>query len=433
MFYWFLKLTLPLFLRVFYRRIHLSGIENIPKDKPVFIAANHSNSFLDGVMVLLLLRKKVFALARGDVFRAKWADFVLRQMNLLPIYRQTDGDLKENIRRNNELADVIFGIFKKGGVVLIFSESIARCEKRLRPLKKGTARMAFDMEQRTDFNLGMHIVPAGINYTYFKGYRKELMINFGPAISVSDWKERYERSDAVAVAELTDEISKRVSEQVVQIKDPDHDHLVDTALNIQRELQAFPFLNFFNRSSRRLVSEISLAERLNEKLIDEEDSMKKDLVEYVSLMKQYSIDERSFNARNISSFNFIWAVLLTIPALIGYVFFGWIYVFSWNKSLAIVKRDEFFDSVLFGISFILSFVEILVISIVLIILFGWYGVVAWVMLILCGFSFLAWKGIIRNFLLKRKWKKFERSSESKARSFLELRANIISRLEMKTI
>ncbi len=76
-----------------------------------------------------------------------------------------------------------FSIMKNNGTVVIFSEGICVNEWRLRPLGKGTARMAYQAWYGTEPALHrLPIVPTGLNYEHFRGTNKRVVLHFGEAI-----------------------------------------------------------------------------------------------------------------------------------------------------------------------------------------------------------------------------------------------------------
>jgi 1-acyl-sn-glycerol-3-phosphate acyltransferase len=155
---------LRFWLRIHFRRIFLSNVSVIPAKGPAILACNHPNSFLDAIVVALLIKRPIHFLARSDVFRKPVARWILSQLHLIPIYRLQEGS--ENLEKNKDTFKRCSEILAKGGVILIFSEGNCILEKRLRPLKKGTARIAFTAEALSNWNLNIRIIPVGINYTH---------------------------------------------------------------------------------------------------------------------------------------------------------------------------------------------------------------------------------------------------------------------------
>jgi 1-acyl-sn-glycerol-3-phosphate acyltransferase len=138
------------------------------------LAANHPNSFLDGIILTTLLDHPVHALTRGDAFKNKWMDKFLRRIQLLPVYRTSEG--VENLEHNYTTFSACQDTFKKQGIVLIFSEGGSENEWQLRPLKKGTARLAITAWQN---GVPLEVLPVAFNYSSFKGFGKVVHLYFG--------------------------------------------------------------------------------------------------------------------------------------------------------------------------------------------------------------------------------------------------------------
>ncbi len=150
---------------------------------PLLLACNHPNSFLDGVLLDILFKNQVYNLARGDVFKKPFFARLLSKIKLIPIYRLSEG--AGNIPANYESFEVCKEIFRKKGIVVMFSEGKCINEWHLRPLKKGTARLAFSSWEE---GIPLRVLPVGINYSSFRRFGKNMFINFGEMI-VQDQKE----------------------------------------------------------------------------------------------------------------------------------------------------------------------------------------------------------------------------------------------------
>jgi 1-acyl-sn-glycerol-3-phosphate acyltransferase len=144
---------------------------------PVLFAANHPNSFLDGVILSTLLKQNLYSLTRGDVFKNKIVGKILLWLKLLPVYRTSEG--AHNLAHNYTTFDACHEIFKKKQTVLIFSEAGSVNEWHLRPLRKGTARLAFNSWQQ---GIDVKIIPLAFNYSSFKKFGKVVHLNFGEVI-----------------------------------------------------------------------------------------------------------------------------------------------------------------------------------------------------------------------------------------------------------
>jgi 1-acyl-sn-glycerol-3-phosphate acyltransferase len=147
-------------------------------DGPLLLAANHPNSFLDAIILDILFKKPIWSLARGDVFKKAFHRRILKKLKILPVYRTSEG--VENLETNYTTFDSCKEIFSDNGIVLMFSEGKCINEWHLRPLKKGTARLAISAWQD---GVDLKVLPVGINYSSFRKFGKNIFLNFGAVIS----------------------------------------------------------------------------------------------------------------------------------------------------------------------------------------------------------------------------------------------------------
>lgn len=159
------------------RRLTVNQPSIFKEKGPLLIACNHPNSFLDAVLLATYFDRPVYSLARGDAFKNKHIARLLQALRILPVYRVSEG--VENLSSNYETFNACKKILRKGGIILIFSEGLCINEWHLRPLKKGTARLAFSA---WDDDIPLRILPAGINYSSFRRFGKNVFINFGSFI-----------------------------------------------------------------------------------------------------------------------------------------------------------------------------------------------------------------------------------------------------------
>ena len=100
---------------------------------------------------------------------------------MLPVYRISEG--AENLEHNYSTFKQCENIFSNNGIVLIFSEGRCINEWHLRPLKKGTARLAISAWENS---IPLKVLPLGINYNSFYCFGKNIQLNFGEAITEDD-------------------------------------------------------------------------------------------------------------------------------------------------------------------------------------------------------------------------------------------------------
>lgn len=210
MLYRFVKRLARLQLPLYTRRIRINRPELLQLEGPVLLACNHPNSFLDSVLIDTLFEKPVWSLARGDAFKNRWIRKLLQALKIYPVYRTSEG--AENLHINYQTFEACRLLFKRNGIVTIYSEGKCINEWRLRPLKKGTARLAI---QAWTAGIPLRVLPVAINYSSYYRYGKNVIIQFGDFIEARDidWSEsegkrhqsfndRLERSLRAGVIEL---------------------------------------------------------------------------------------------------------------------------------------------------------------------------------------------------------------------------------------
>ena len=172
-----IKLYARIAIKIYCPRIVINKPELLNMNGPVLLAANHPNSFLDGMILTTLFRQPVYALARGDAFNHPLANKILRWLRQLPVYSTREGT--ENLSANYITFSACRKVFQKNGIVLIFSEAGCVNEWHLRPLKKGTARLAISSWES---GIAVKVIPVGINYSSFKKFGKSVHLYFGSEI-----------------------------------------------------------------------------------------------------------------------------------------------------------------------------------------------------------------------------------------------------------
>lgn len=224
MLYYFLKFTVRIFYRVFYK-IQVRNVHYIDTKKATIIAPNHVNGFVDPTILAILPRKEVHFFARGDVFRKRIARYFLRSLNIGPMYRLQEGGLSE-VRKNDRSFEECKKLLSENKNVILFPEAVCVQEKRVRKLKKGLARIAFMTEDSFDFKKDVQIVPVGLNYSQASKMRSTVFIDFGKPFSLKEYEQKYREDKVRAINELTAYLQERMEELLVVIENPQNDKLV---------------------------------------------------------------------------------------------------------------------------------------------------------------------------------------------------------------
>jgi glycerol-3-phosphate O-acyltransferase / dihydroxyacetone phosphate acyltransferase len=224
MLYTILKIIFKISLRIFFRKIEVRNPHLIPAKGPLLIAANHPNTFMDPIAIGAIMRQEVYFIAKSTIFRSPLRSWLLEKMNLVPIFRREDKG--ESVQNNDHTFRKCFELLQRGGSLLIFPEGNSFNERRLRPIKTGTARMALGAEAGVGGKATTHIIPVGLNYSDPTRFRSTLFINVGEPIVVGDFAGQYAEDPIKAVQSLTDTLRERLEELLVITSTAEEDELV---------------------------------------------------------------------------------------------------------------------------------------------------------------------------------------------------------------
>lgn len=195
MLYPFVKILSRLALRIFCRQVTFSDRSILQHDGPLILACNHPNSFFDAILLGTLFEQPVHFLARGDAFRKPAVRKILSALRMIPIYRLSEG--REYLALNDNTFERCQEVLQQGGILLIFSEGLCENQWALRPLKKGTARIALDAWTIPQLAEKCAVLPVGINYDSFSRFGKRIIVHFGEKITDRDIPARLSTSEKI--------------------------------------------------------------------------------------------------------------------------------------------------------------------------------------------------------------------------------------------
>jgi len=209
------KIFVNLFFRQYYRKIHIEGLENIPKDKRVIVAPNHQNALMDALAILMTQKGQPVYLARADIFKNKRVAGILEWLNILPVYRMRDG--RDELGKNEEIFDKAVDVLRDKVTLCLMPEGMQSFKRTLLPLVKGMFRIAFSA-QSAFAPQEVVIVPVGIDYEDYIHYGGDMGIRFGKPIAVSDYMPLYAENQAVALNQIKQEVSDSINALIQNIR-----------------------------------------------------------------------------------------------------------------------------------------------------------------------------------------------------------------------
>ena len=215
---------------IFYRKIIVLGRENLNPDNHIIFAPNHQNALMDALAVLFTQKGQPVFLARADIFKRKTIAAFLYFIKILPVYRLRDGF--SSLKANDEIFLKTIDVLKNKNGLVILPEGDHVGFRRLRQLKKGICRVAFQADEATGFKLMIKIVPVGIEYSNYCRFRQVLSVVYGKQIEVSDFHQMYKESPEKALNGLRDRLSTEMKRIMVHIESEEDYEAIDELRSI---------------------------------------------------------------------------------------------------------------------------------------------------------------------------------------------------------
>ncbi len=290
-----MRFLFSLTLKLFYRRIFVSGLENIPKNQKIILASNHPNTFMDAFIVGVFTTGKMSTLVRSDVFSNPITSWLLELFRLIPVYRSQEG--AKNLYKNEKSFHRAVLQLKKGSQILIFSEGTSIQSRNVMKLKKGTARLAFKAQEILQEDVW--VVPVGINYTHFTLFRKEVMLDFGEPVKTSSFPKQTQDNNS-HLTKLTHQVYLGMKKCLLVEENRAHEVLLDSLLDLKRNELSFPFIQRIFYQRHRLTLEQTWLTKFQDKLTQEDgfDQKKQAVEHYLKALAPFGL--RDIKSQKIS-------------------------------------------------------------------------------------------------------------------------------------
>lgn len=238
-------------LRIYFKRIEVTGLEHVPATSPIIFVLNHPNALVDPVFLLCLAPRRVSFLAKAPLFRMPVIGSLVRAMDSLPVYRRQDEG--EDVSKNEETFVAARHLLRSGGTIGICPEGVSHNAPGLRPIKTGAARIALASVSTGEVP-NLQIVPAGLYYTSKTHFRSSALLYFGKPINVKPVQlDQNGTPPREAVRELSGEIEKALRDVIV---DAQHEEALQTIARAERIFSADT-----NPADDTLTDELELQQR----------------------------------------------------------------------------------------------------------------------------------------------------------------------------
>ncbi len=216
-------------LRIYFKRIEVTGLNHVPLETPVIFVLNHPNALVDPVFLLCLAPRKVSFLAKAPLFGMPVIGYLVRELDSLPVYRRQDEG--QDVSKNQETFIAARKLLARGGTIGICPEGVSHDDPGLKPIKTGAARISLAAVATGEVR-NLKIVPAGLYYTSKTSFRSSALLYFGEPINVErvalDPEGNPPRD---AVKELSAKIERALREVIL---DAEHAEALQTIARAER-------------------------------------------------------------------------------------------------------------------------------------------------------------------------------------------------------
>lgn len=228
MLYKILKVWAFLCFRFYFRRIYVTGRNNVPSKGSILFIVNHPSSFMEACLLACFQHRELHFLVRGDMFEKLWLKKFLELTNQIPIYRFKDGFSK--MKNNKSTFSHSFKVLSDQKALLIFPEASTLMVKYLRPLQKGAARLAIGSLEEGHCD-ELLVIPTGVYYEQAVKSRSDVVIKMGEPISMRKWMETNSTAED-KLSQLTLTFQERMEEVMISLKNPEKEKLFNDVFNL---------------------------------------------------------------------------------------------------------------------------------------------------------------------------------------------------------
>jgi 1-acyl-sn-glycerol-3-phosphate acyltransferase len=312
--YYFIRFFVRRALKIYCRRICINDERFLQWKGPLILASNHPNSFFDAIILASRMHQPIHFLALGELTDKFLLSRIMKIFQIIPVYRLHDKP--GNQERNDKSFAVCVDVLLNDGIVLIFAEGVCANNWQLRPLKKGTARVALAAMAHAELQTRLRILPVGLNYNSYHQLGKTVLIQSEDAISNQDLPPGMAESEKMHL--LNEILRERLSASMLQTEN-------------QPEIAQMILSNCPDHHSLQIKE---LQDRLNGS-------------GHFPIISKLKKPGFLISGKNSIQQSLILVLLLTIPACLGWV----MHIFLYYPVKFIVKRETFqsvyFDAVMF--------------------------------------------------------------------------------------
>ena len=179
MVYYVLRFLVRLTLQMIFKKVEVTGIENIPKDRQVILVGNHPTAFMEPIILACWMQRPLNFMIRGDMWKPGFLAWLIDSIHGVPVYRKSEGfsSADANAKTFQRSADII----NAKELLIIFAEGSHEMVRRLRPFKKGTSRIVVQaLEAKPEEDI--LVIPVAATYNAHASLRRTVHVHVGEGL-----------------------------------------------------------------------------------------------------------------------------------------------------------------------------------------------------------------------------------------------------------
>ncbi len=305
---------------VYYKKVHSLHTDRIPLKEQIIFAPNHQNALMDALAVIFTQKTQPVFLARSDIFKKKLIAKFLYFIKILPVYRIRDGYAA--LKKNEEIFRKNIDVLEGPTSLVILPEGNHAPFRRLRRLKKGIMRAAFQAAEKQNFEKDVLVIPAGIDYSDYAKCKQELIVSYGEPVSLKKYFPLYRENSGKALVEATAELSEALKKQIIHIASVEYYDLYNELRTLfLPEISASLHMNARNPEDKLRAQQIFIS-KMEQYLGDDEEktsALAEETQEYAGLLSDLRLRNWVLLKKKITLPGLLWrslAFLVTLPVFV---------------------------------------------------------------------------------------------------------------------
>jgi len=169
------NLIICLLVKSYFRRVDVTGLENIPEEGTFILVSNHRNGAIDGSIIKLLFPSAIFIVGR-NLTDSPYLRILIS--GNIDIYRKPQTDEERRYNRLQVQKACIISV-KENSPLVMFPEGTSKLGPTLLPLKKGIFYLCRDIIALTPKEEPVSLVPLGLHYEQGWAFRSAVSVKVG--------------------------------------------------------------------------------------------------------------------------------------------------------------------------------------------------------------------------------------------------------------